>query len=266
VAALQRLEEWGDPRDRLAAAARPSLEVARRFGDSSPTSLERTWVPFGPHGVSTPSGLSRGRACRAGFRRTAAPLALSLLHRGPSQHPRTVPRTRRFARRTMLPLMGSRALRHMSGRRTRSREASSLAACHVRGFNPHRGVHHRPSRAFRRGASVGFTLQGLLLEAIRTSCEVRCPRGVRRVDSPRPPGERADSVAFRALIPLRARSAVPDPEGPGAPMPSWASPLQSSNLPPLAAALCLRRDPSARVGWDRRPVPPASRGVEVRKT
>jgi len=97
VAALQRLEEWGDPCDRLAAAARPSREVARRSRDSNPTSLERSWVPFDPHGVSTPSGLLRDRACRADFRRTAAPLALSLLYRGPSQHPRTVPRSRRIA-------------------------------------------------------------------------------------------------------------------------------------------------------------------------
>ena len=95
MAALQRLEEWGDPRDRLAAAARPSLEVARRSGDSRSTSLGRTLVPSDPHGVSTPSGLSRDRAYRADFRRTAAPPALSLLYRGPSQHPHTVPRTRR---------------------------------------------------------------------------------------------------------------------------------------------------------------------------
>jgi hypothetical protein len=153
-------------------------------------------------------------------------------------------------RRTMLPLLGFRALRHMPGRRTRSREASSSAACRVRGFDPPRGVHHRPSRALRRGASMGFTLQGVLLEAIRTPCEAPCPLGVLRVDSPRPPGERADVVAFKALIPTRARSALPDPEGPGASMPSWVSSLQSSYPAPVAAALCSRHDPLARVGWD----------------
>ena len=81
-----------------------------------------------------------------------------------------------------------------------------------------------------------------------------CPRGVHRVDSPRSPGERADAVAFRALIPLRARSAVPDPEGPGAPMPSWALSLQSSFLRP-SQPLCVRGAiPShALGGFDVRP-------------
>jgi hypothetical protein len=146
----------------------------------------------------------------------------------------------------------------------RSVQAPQRAASGV--WYPPRGLHHRPSPALRRGASLGLALQGVLLEAIGTPREVPCPRGVRRVGSPRPHGERADAVACRASIPLRARSAVPDPEGPGAPMPSWASPLQSSNPPPLASALCSRSDPLARVGWDRRPVPPASQGVGVRET
>jgi len=147
-----------------------------------------------------------------------------------------------------------------------AREASSSAASHVRGFDPLRGVHHRPSRAFRRGASVGFTLQGVLLEAIGSSCEGPCLRGVGRVDSPRPHGERADAVAFKASIPLRARSAVPDPEGPGAPMPSWAFPLQSTHPASVVAALIAARSPRTRWVGLRRPVPPASQGVAERET
>jgi hypothetical protein len=201
-----------------------------------------------------------------GFRRTAAPLALSLLFRGPSQHPRTVPRARRRARRTMLPLLGFRALRHMraGGPVSARLPASRRAACGV--WDPLRDLHRRPSRVLRRGASMGFALQGLLLGAVGPSREVPCPLGVHRVGSPRPHGERADAVAFRASIPPRARSAVPDPEGSGAPMPSWAFSLQSAHRPPVAAALCSRRDPLARVGWDRRPVPPASQGLSVRTT
>jgi hypothetical protein len=40
--------------------------------------------------------------------------------------------------------------------------------------------------------------------------------------------ERADAAAYRVSIPRRARSALPSPEGPGAPMPSWALSLQST--------------------------------------
>ena len=81
---------------------------------------------------------------------------------------------------------------------------------------------------FGAGASLGFTLQGFLPVAIGTPSGVPCPPGVGRVDSPRPHVERADVVAFRASIPRRARSALPSPEGPGAPMPSWALSLQST--------------------------------------
>jgi len=54
---------------------------------------------------------------------------------------------------------------------------------------------------FGAGASLGFSLQGLLLATIDTPSGAPCPRGVFRVDSPHPHGERADAAAFRALIP-----------------------------------------------------------------
>jgi hypothetical protein len=193
------------------------------------------------------------------------PCAFAPLQRSIAAPPHR-PANPKARRRTMLPLLGFLALRHVPGRRTRSRGASGSAACRVRGFDLPRGLHHRPSRALRRGASMGFTLQGVLLEAIGTSCEAPCLRDVGHVDSPRPPGERADAVAFKASIPLRARSAVPDPEGPGAPMPSWVSPLQSTNPASVASALGRGAIPSHALGGIRRPVPPASQGLAERET
>ena len=98
------------------------------------------------------------------------------------------------------------------------------------------------------GASLGFTLQGLLPVAIGTPLGVPCPPGVRRVDSPHPHGERADAVAYRASISQRARSALPSPEGPGASMPSWVLTLQSTLSARLSPPLWFAGDPLARVG------------------
>ena len=75
----------------------------------------------GPLGVLTPSGLARDRASRAGSLRSGAPPTLSLPFKGPSQHPRTVPPSPEGpSRRTMLPLLGFGAPRHVPGRRIRS--------------------------------------------------------------------------------------------------------------------------------------------------
>jgi hypothetical protein len=54
---------------------------------------------------------------------------------------------------------------------------------------------------FGAGASLGFTLQGVLLATIGAPFGAPCPLGVFRVDSPRPHGERADAAAFKASIP-----------------------------------------------------------------
>jgi hypothetical protein len=101
---------------------------------------------------------------------------------------------------------------------------------------------------FGAGASLGFILQGVLLATIGTPSGAPCPLGVSRVDSPHPHGERADAAAFRALIPSRARSAIPNPEGSGAPMPSWLSTLQSVPSPRPSPPLRIAGDPLARVG------------------
>ena len=60
------------------------------------------------------------------------------------------------------------------------------------------------------GASMGFPLQGLAPRVDRRPSRAPCPRVVGRVDSPRPHGERADAVDFRASLPTRSR-ASPDP-------------------------------------------------------
>jgi hypothetical protein len=101
---------------------------------------------------------------------------------------------------------------------------------------------------FGAGASLGFSLQGVLLATIGTPSGAPCPLGVSRVDSPHPHGERADAAAFRASIPSRARSAIPDPEGSGAPMPSWVFTLQSVPSPRPSPPLWIAGDPLARVG------------------
>jgi hypothetical protein len=50
------------------------------------------------------------------------------------------------------------------------------------------------------------------------------------------------------LIPRRARSALPDPEGPGASMPSWASSLQSTLSLRLSHRFGSRGIPSHALG------------------
>jgi len=89
----------------------------------------------------------RGRRSRTGLRRTGAPPSLSLPYRGPSQHPRTVP-PGEPAGRTMLPLLGFRALRHMTGRRTRvwTRVPPPARVPRPGFLDPPRGFHRRPSR------------------------------------------------------------------------------------------------------------------------
>ena len=56
------------------------------------------------------------------------------------------------------------------------------------------------------GASMGFALRGLAPRVDRRPSRAPCPRAVGRVDSPRPHGERADAVGFRASIPTRSRA------------------------------------------------------------
>jgi hypothetical protein len=131
----------------------------------------------------------------------------------------------------------------------RSAGRPSPAACHVRGLGtPLAASTVVPPDALRRRSVLGFTLQGFLLATIGTPSGAPCPLGVDHVDSPHPHGERADAAAFRASIPSRARSAVPDPEGSGAPRPSWACTLQSVPSPRPSPPLLFAGDPFTRVG------------------
>jgi hypothetical protein len=62
------------------------------------------------------------------------PLRFRSRTEGLSQHPRTVPRARRPARRTMLPLVDFRALRHMPERRSRGSRSFRLRCAPRPGF------------------------------------------------------------------------------------------------------------------------------------
>jgi len=153
-----------------------------------------------------------------------------------------------------------------AGRRTRTRGASRLRGVPRPGFEP---PSRRPPPSLPRLSArsvLGLRPPRLSPRGDRDSLRSPMPswRSPRRFASP--PGERADAAAYRASIPPQARSALPDPEGPGASMPSWAFSLQSAHPPALATALCSRGDPLARVGRVRRPDPPASQGLEARKT
>jgi hypothetical protein len=76
---------------------------------------------------------------------------------------------------------------------------------------PLRDVHHQSSRRRSAGASMGLTLQGVLL--MRERCPFRgpCPPDVAgRARSPR--GERTEPAAFRASFPRRVRAATSLPK------------------------------------------------------
>jgi hypothetical protein len=169
-------------------------------------------------------------------------------------------------RRTMLPSLDSLALRHMTGRRTRFPRGFRPRCVPRPGFRP-------PSRlspsslpsAFRRRSVPRLHPSRPSPRRDRDPFRGPLPswRSPRRFASPHV--GRADTVASRASIPRRARSALPDPEGPGAPMPSWASSLQSTLPFRLSPPLWIAGDPLARIGRIRRPGPPASQGLEARK-
>jgi hypothetical protein len=126
----------------------------------------------------------RERRSRTGLRRTGAPPSLSLSFRGPSPHPRTVP-PGEPAGRTMLPLLGFRALRHVTERRTRVETGVPPPARVPRpGFlDPHRGFHRHPSRrpkASKRPWAFPFeafsSVRSVLLSEPLPSC--RSPRRI----------------------------------------------------------------------------------------
>jgi hypothetical protein len=117
---------------------------------------------------------------------------------------------------------------------------------------------------FGAGASMGFSLQGLLLATIGTPSGAPCPPGVFRVDSPHPHGERADAAAFRASIPSTSsfchsgsrRTRRADAFlGFTPPERSLSSAFASASV----------RGGSLRTRWAvQRPSPPASQGIPAR--
>lgn len=202
-----------------------------------------------PRGVSTPTGSSRDRACRAGSLRTAALLALSLPFRGPSQHPRTVPsgpegpnRGRCFLPWAFVP-------------HDTCRNGGPVRA---RGFRPHavprpgfgyppRGVHHRPCGALRRRASAGFSLQGLLLAPIGPPLGGHGPLGVHR-GLPRSPCGGRRRGRLQGFDPGANAFRPSSPCGPDASLPSWACSLQSVLPPSPCGRFDVAHAPPSRVG------------------
>jgi len=77
--------------------------------------------------------------------------------------------------------------------------------------------------------------------------------------------ERADAVGFRASIPVASSFCPPRPCERDASMPSWVSSLQSVLPLRPCERFVFAPGPSSRVGQERRPDPPASRGVAERR-
>jgi hypothetical protein len=177
------------------------------------------------------------------------PCAFALLQRSIATPPHR-PAGPKADRRTMLPPLGFLAVRHVPERWTRV--SRSLPA-------PRRvasGVWIPPSRRppsslptpCGAGASIGFPLQGVLLASIGPPFGGPCPRGVARVDSPRPPGGRADAVDSRASIPARILADHRIPKDPMRGCLLGVHPPEHSPPPAWAPALFAGPPPS-RVGW-----------------
>jgi len=180
----------------------------------------------------------------SGLLRASPSVRLALPFRGPSHHPRTVPRPRGASRRTMLPSLGFLAPRHMPERRTRCPQG--VLPCGVprpRFGYLHRGVHHRPCESLAAPerpraspleafSSVRLDPLSEILALLPLCASIRlapigacgrdrlqglapdsssfCPSSPCGPDAPRPPG----LVPFRAFSPsvlasaswIRARS------------------------------------------------------------
>ena len=116
----------------------------------------------------------------------------------------------------------------VSDRQTRLNKATdpSVAACHVRGLGtPFATSTTDPPGAQSAGASMGLTLQGVLLVCEWCPSRGPCPPDVTdRTPSPR--GERTEG-RLQGLIPATSSCCRQPPEGDRPSIPSWVSPLQS---------------------------------------
>jgi hypothetical protein len=89
---------------------------------------------------------------------------------------------------------------------------------------PPRDVHHRSYRRQGAGASVGFSLQGLPLDAVGAPLGVPALLTFPRLRSPE---GAVPAAAFRASFSRRVRAVADVREARRPSMPSWGSPLQS---------------------------------------
>jgi hypothetical protein len=168
-----------------------------------------------------PPGLGRDGAPEP-VSRTGAPPSLSLLSRGPSPHSRTVP-PGEPAGRTMLPLLGFRALRHMTGRWTRvsstdggSRSPAPRAASGVSSPPSRRPPPPLPTRRARRSVH-GLPSSRPSPRTDGCSSRSPCPRAVAASSSPPPmgSGETRPATGPRSRCelvlhtPLRTRAPMP---------------------------------------------------------
>jgi len=198
--------------------------------------------------------------------RAAPSVRLPIPCRGPSQHPRTVPASRRRPRQTMLPPLGFPAPRHVPERRSVSpgRPAPKRAArglgtsCATMTAVPAEGPFGPPSvlglHPSRPSPRAGRTPSREPLPSCRCPCLVASPLK-----------ERADAVGFRASIPAassfcrRALASTTRRCLPG------LRPSRAFSPTVLASAYLFAPAPSSRVGRERRPDPPASRGLPERQ-
>jgi hypothetical protein len=102
----------------------------------------------------------------------------------------------------------------------------SAAACRVRGLaTPFATYTTDPPGARSAGASMGLTLQGVLLVRERCSSRSPCPPDVAGRTAPR--GGRYGSGRLQGLVPATSSCSHRNPEGNRPSRPSWALPLQS---------------------------------------
>ena len=155
--------------------------------------------------------------------RGSAPHALSCSFRDMSLQPRTAASihptlaSRGMTGPAMQPLLGLVALRHSPGPADPLKVATdpSVAACHVRGLGtPFATSTTDPPGARSAGASMGLTLQGVLLVRERCPSRSPCPPDVAGRTHP-PRGGGTEPTAFRALFPRRVRAATSFPKEAG---------------------------------------------------
>jgi hypothetical protein len=112
-------------------------------------------------------------------------------------------------------------------RQTRMKATNPFAAaCRVRGLaTPFATYTTDPPGARSAGASMGLTLQGVLLVRERCSSRSPCPPDVAGRTAPR--GGRNGDGRLQGLVPATSSCSRRNPEGNRPSRPSWAWPLQS---------------------------------------